>query len=203
MRFGLVTRALRTGLYGFELLPSFGDSFVCRPLFRGQGTGDGFDQLVLRMDRVRRVVGLKRVFHRGQQPGRFIVGRLNHPALALGQGRGHPCMPTAWIASLSPRFQKHAMALRGHGDEAQAPGTRCVLGDCEVFGGPARGQARGFRLARGGYRCLNLAVDALLSARGGRHKVVKAGQVEEETYQANAAGPDVDANEMAGNPEAV
>ena len=37
VRFGLVTRALRTGLYVFELLPGFGDGLVCRPLFRGHG----------------------------------------------------------------------------------------------------------------------------------------------------------------------
>src|SRR5262245_31930468 len=50
VRFGLVTGVLRTGLHVFELLPGFGDGCVCRPLFRGHGTGDGFDQLVLHVE---------------------------------------------------------------------------------------------------------------------------------------------------------
>ena len=49
----LVTCALRVGLHPFELLPGFGDGLVCRPLFRGHGTGDRFDQLVLDMEQVR------------------------------------------------------------------------------------------------------------------------------------------------------
>jgi hypothetical protein len=101
VRFGLVTCALRAGLYVFELLPSFGDGLVGRPRFRGHGTGDGFDQCVLPMEQVRRVVGLERVFHIGQQPGRFIAGRLNHPAIELCQGRHHVFMPTGLITGLS------------------------------------------------------------------------------------------------------
>src|SRR5262245_9484755 len=112
-------------------------------------------------------------------------------------------MPTDLIAGLSQLFQQNEIALRVHGDETQAPGKRFVLGDCKVFGGHARGQTRGFRLAIDSYRFLNLAVDALLSAIGGRHKAVKACQVEEETHQTNAAGPDFDANEMAGNHDTV
>ena len=49
----LVTRAWRVGLHPFELLPGFGDGLVCRPLLRGHGTGDRFDQLVLYMEHVR------------------------------------------------------------------------------------------------------------------------------------------------------
>ena len=111
-------------------------------------------------------------------------------------------MPTDVLASLSPLCHKHAMALRVHGDEAQAPGNRVGLGDGEVLGGPARGPARGFPRALGGYRCLTLAVDALRSARGGRHKAGKASQVEAETHHAQAAGPAFDANERAGHHEA-
>src|SRR5215831_12491939 len=59
VRFGLVTRGLGTGLYVFELLPGFGDGLVCRPLFRGHGPGDRFDQLVLHMEQVRLVVRLQ------------------------------------------------------------------------------------------------------------------------------------------------
>jgi hypothetical protein len=49
----------------------------------------------------------------------------------------------------------------------------------------------------------NLAVHLLLSPIGGGHKAVKASQVEEETHQAKAAGPDFDADQREGNHESV
>ena len=51
--FRLAPRALRVGLQPFELLSGLGDGLVCRLLFRGHGTGDRFDQLVLHMEQVR------------------------------------------------------------------------------------------------------------------------------------------------------
>lgn len=48
-----------------------------------------------------------------------------------------------------------------------------------------------------------LAVHRLLSPIGGRHKAIKAGQVEEEIHQANAAGPNCDADQRAGKHESV
>ena len=84
---GLVTCTLWVGLPPFELLPGCGDSLVGRPLFGGHGTGDCFDQLVLPMAQVGGVVRLEILFHRGEQAGRFLAGRLDHPAMALGQDR--------------------------------------------------------------------------------------------------------------------
>ena len=48
-----------------------------------------------------------------------------------------------------------------------------------------------------------VAMDRLLSPIGGRHTAVKAWQVEQETHQAHAACPHFDADEMAGNHEAM
>jgi hypothetical protein len=48
-----------------------------------------------------------------------------------------------------------------------------------------------------------LEVHLLRRPIGGGHKAVKAGQVAEETYQANAACPDCDADQMEGNHESV
>ena len=49
----------------------------------------------------------------------------------------------------------------------------------------------------------DLAVDVLLSAIGGCDKAVKARQVQEQTRQANAAGPDFDTDHMKSNDEPV
>src|SRR5262249_61878771 len=81
--FGLVIRAYRVGLQPFELLCGFANGLVCRPFFGGYGTGDGFDQLVLHMKQVRRVMRLQIMFHISQEPGCFIAGRLDDPAIEL------------------------------------------------------------------------------------------------------------------------
>ena len=92
--FGLLTRAFLVGLQPLELFLGFDHGLVCRPLFRGHGTGDGFDQLVLHMEQVGGVMGLQIVFHIGQQPGRFIAGRLDDPAIELCQGWRHERRPS-------------------------------------------------------------------------------------------------------------
>jgi len=51
--FGLVTSALLASLHQFELFHSFSDGLVRSPRFRGHGTRDCFDQLVLHMEQVR------------------------------------------------------------------------------------------------------------------------------------------------------
>jgi hypothetical protein len=107
------------------------------------------------------------------------------------------------IAGLRQLFQKHEVALGVHRDEAKAAGKRFVLGHRKVFLGHAVGQACGFILAIGHHRLFNVDIDLLLSAIGGCHKAVEARQVEKETHQANAAGPDFDADEMEGNHDAV
>ena len=87
--FGLITRVFRVTLQPFELLFGLGDGLVGRPFFGGHGTRNRFDQLVLHMEQVRRVMRLQIVFHIGQQPERFITGGLDHPAVELCQGRFH------------------------------------------------------------------------------------------------------------------
>src|SRR5215208_2413811 len=63
--FGLITRVLRVTLQPFELLFGLGDGLVGRPFFGGHGTRNRFDQLVLDMEQVRRVMRLQIVFHIG------------------------------------------------------------------------------------------------------------------------------------------
>jgi hypothetical protein len=112
-------------------------------------------------------------------------------------------MPRGLITGLSQLFQNNQVALWVHRDEAQATGTRFVLGHREVFWGPILGQAWGLGVAVGNDRLFTLEVHLLLSPIGGGPKAVKASQVEEETHQAHAAGPDFDADQREGNHESV
>src|SRR5262249_53005082 len=131
------------------------------------------------------------------------AGRLDYTAIELCQGWCHQRIPADVITSLSPLLQNNEVALRVHRDEAKAAGKRFVLGHREVFVGHALGQVCGFVLAIGHHRLFNLEIDLLLSPIGGRHKAVKSCQVEKETNQANAAGPDFDTDQMESNHDAV
>src|SRR5205085_4084638 len=55
----------------------------------------------------------------------------------------------------------------------------------------------------GHHRVFNVDIDLLLSPIGGCDKAVETRQVQEETHQANAAGPDFDTHQMEGNHDAV
>src|SRR5205823_5462384 len=55
----------------------------------------------------------------------------------------------------------------------------------------------------GHHRVFNVEIDLLLSPIGGCDKAVETRQVQEETHQANAAGPDFDTHQMEGNHDAV
>jgi hypothetical protein len=146
---GRVTWVLRVGVPPCELRLGFGDRRVGRPLFSGHGTGDRLDQLGLPLAQGGGVVRCESRCHRGAQPGRFIAGRWEHPAMARCQGWGHQRLPTGLIAGLSPRFPKQARALRVHRHQAQTAGTRVVLGHREVFWGPVLSHACGCSVAGG------------------------------------------------------
>ena len=201
--FGLVTCALLVSLHPFELFHGFSDGLVCSPLFRGHGSGDGFDQFVLYMEQVRCMVRFEIMCHIGQQPRRFIAGRLDHPAIELCQGRRHEVVPSGLITGLSQLFQNNEIALRVHRDEAKAAGKRFILSHREVFVGHVLGQAYGFIVALGHHRWFHVDIDLRLSPRGGRHNAVETRQMQEETHQANAACPDFDTDQMESHHDAV
>jgi hypothetical protein len=179
------------------------DGLVSRPLLGGHGTRDGFDQRVLHMAQVGCVVCLHIMLDIGQQPGRFIPGGLDHPAVALGEGGHHARIPAGLITGLGQLFHNHKVALWVHRDEAEATSTRVVLGPGEVCVGHVLGQAGGLAVARVDDGVFHLAVDLLLRPIGRGDKAVETRQVQEETPQAKATGPDFDADQMAGNHEAV
>jgi hypothetical protein len=190
-------------LQPFELLCRFGNGLMGRSLFGRHGTGDGFDQLGLPMQQVGGVMRFQIMFHRGQQSGGLIAGRLDDSAMPRCQSRCHACIPAGLIACLRQLFHNDEVALGVHGDEAQAAGEGCVLGDGEVFVGHRFGHAWGLALGIGDNGWLNVDVDRLLSPIGGRHKAVEAGEGEEETHQAHAAGANFDADSMKSHHASV
>ena len=107
------------------------------------------------------------------------------------------------ITGLSELFHKNEVAVGVYGDETEAAGKRFVLGDSAVLFGHRLGQSCGFILVVSHHRLFNLNIDLLLCPIGGRHKAVETRQIQEETHQANAAGPDFDADHMESHHESV
>ena len=107
------------------------------------------------------------------------------------------------IAGLSELFQKNEVAVGVYGDETEAAGKRFVLSDSEVLFGHRLGQAWGLGVVIVDYRLFNVNIDLLLCPIGGRYKAVETRQIQEETNQANAAGPDFDADHMESHHESV
>ena len=83
----------------------------------------------------------------GQQARAFITGRLDDPAVELGEGGFHQRIPAALITGLSRLFQDDEVAIRVHRDEAKAAGKGFVLRHGDVFLGHLLGQARCLALA--------------------------------------------------------
>jgi len=107
------------------------------------------------------------------------------------------------ITSLGQLFHNNKVALWGQRDKAEATRQRFVLGSGEVFVGHGLGQAGGLALALVDAGVFHLAVALLPSPIGGGDKAVETRQVQEETHQAHATGPDCEAEQMAGNHAAV
>src|SRR5215510_11068863 len=107
------------------------------------------------------------------------------------------------ITGLSQLCQQNKVARWVHREEAQASGTRFVLGHREVFGGPGLGPAWGLGVAVGNDGVFTLELPLLLSPIGGGPQAVKAGQGEAEPHQAHPACPDCAADQRAGHHASV
>ncbi len=91
------------------------------------------------MEQVGGVVRFEIVFDIGQQPRGFIAGRLDHPAVELGEGGFHVRVPAGLIAALSQLLQHDEVAVGVYRDEAKAASKGFVLGHGEVFLGHVLG----------------------------------------------------------------
>ena len=200
---GLVPRALRGALPPCQRLCGVADGLLGGPLCGGQGTRDRFDELRLPMAPVGCVVGLERMLDISPAPGRFSAGGVAHPAVAPCSGWCQARLPRGVLTGLSQLCHTQDVPLRGHRAEAQAAGTRVVLGHGEVCGRHGRGHACGVIVAIGHQRVCHLDMALRLHPIGGRHKAVATRQRQAETHQAQAAGSACDTDKMESHPASV
>ena len=132
----------------------------------------------------------------GQQARCFIAGRLDDLTVETRKRLLHERMPRVLIAGVGRLLQDDVVALGFHRHQAQPPGKRFILGQRDVFGGHVFGQTRAFLSAVRHDRLLHLTVDLLLRPIGGRDKAIKAGELQQQTHQANATGTDFGAHQM-------
>jgi hypothetical protein len=94
----------------------------------GHGTADGFDQLMLHMEEVRRVVRAEVMLHVGQQARCFIAGRLYDLTVETRKRLLHKRIPRVLIAGVGRLLQNDVVALRVRRHQAQPAGKRFILG---------------------------------------------------------------------------
>ena len=99
-----------------------------RPLLGGHGTADGFDQLMLHMEDVRRVMRTEVMLHVGQQARCFIAGRLYDLTVETRKRLLHQRIPRVVIAALGRLLQNDVVALGVRRHQAKPAGKRFIFG---------------------------------------------------------------------------
>jgi hypothetical protein len=158
---------------------------------------------MLHMEYVRRVVCAEVMFHVGQQPRRFIAGRLHDLTVQPRQGLLHERLPRVLSTGVGRLLQNNGVALGCRCHQAQSAGTRFILGHRDGFGGHGWCQPCAVLLAIPHHCCLHLAVDLLLDARGGSNKALEACEFAQPTHQAHAPGPHCRAHQMSPENETM
>jgi hypothetical protein len=126
--------------------------------------------------------------HRRQQRGRFIARGVHQVTRETGARRLQEGRPRGLSAAWGRLRHQHGVALGGHGHQAQPAGTRGLLGDGEVWGGPVVCPTRAGLSAGRPAGLLALTGDLGLRPRGCRAKAIKAGALPQQTPQAPAPG---------------
>jgi hypothetical protein len=182
-----------------KLLLRLGGHLRCRPLLGGHGAADRFDQLMLHMEEVRRVVCAEVMFNISQQARCFIAGRLNDLTVQTRKRLLHERMPRVLIAALCRLLQDDVVALGFHRHETKPACKRFILGQGDGFGGHVPCQPGTFLAAIRHDRLLHLPVDLVLRPISGADKAIETRELPQQTYQANATRPDFSAHQ--GEPE--
>lgn len=140
------------------------------------------------MQDVRRVMRPTIMFHLGQQGRCCVACGWHHVTMETGECLRHEGLPRAVIAGLSRVLQEHVVALGVHGHQAQAAGTRVILGHRAVCGGQIFGQTRAFLAAVRHDGLLHLTVHLVLRPRGRGNNTIQAWELHQQTHEATATG---------------
>jgi len=174
-----------------------------RPLLGGHGAGDGFDQFMLPMEEVWRVVRPKVMGNIRQPARRFIACRLDPLTVQTCKRLFHEGMPRVLIAAWGCLLQEDVVALGLSCHQAKPPSTRCILGPRDGFGGHVFGSTRAFLVPIRPDGLLHLPVDLVLRPIGSRDKAIKAWELQEEAHQAHATGADCGTHHVYPEDEAM
>jgi hypothetical protein len=130
-----VADALHVPLSLLTPLLRLGGRLCSRPLLGGHGAGDGFDQFMLPMEEVWRVVRPKVMGNIRQQARRFIACRLAPLTVQTCKRLFHEGMPRVLSAAWGCLLQEDVVALGLYCHQAKPPSKRFILGQRDGFGG--------------------------------------------------------------------
>ena len=170
----LVVGVVEALLHPLERLFSLGGSLGGSALFAGHGGRDGFAQLMLHMEHVRRVMRSKVMFNIRQQSRGFITGRLDHRAVETRKGLFHQGIPGVLIPCLGRLLQDLGVAPSLDPNHTQTTRKGFILRHRDVFGWHLASQARTLLVAVRHDRLFNTTVDLLLRPIGGANNPMQA-----------------------------
>src|SRR6266571_5456335 len=167
-----------------------------RSLFGGHGGCDGFAQLMLHMEEVRRVMCPEVVGNIREQPRGFITGRLNHLAVETRKGWRHQLIPRVLIPCWGGVLQHNVVALGVYPHQAQTARQRFIQRHRHLFRRHLVRQTCAFFLAVRHHRFFNVAVDLLLRPIGRADKPIEARELQQQTHQANPTGTNLNTHHV-------
>jgi hypothetical protein len=157
-------------------------------LFGGQWGRDGFAQLMLHMEDVRRVMRPKAMGNIRQKSRRLITRRLHDLTVEPRKSLLHQRIPRVVIARLRRLLQQNIVAHRLYTHQRQTTGKGFILRQRDVFGWHLMSQTRTLFVAVRHYGFFHATVDLLLRAVRGADKSIETRYPQEQTRQANPTG---------------
>ncbi len=159
-----------------------------RPLLGGQGAADGLPQRRRHRAEVRRGVRAEVLLHVSQPAWGCSAGRWDALTVATRPGLLPKRLPRVVSAGVGRLLSNDGVALGGRRPQAQAAGTRVLLGQRHGFGGHVLGQTCAFLVALRHARLLPLTVPLGLRPIRGRDQAIQARECAQQTPQAQTTG---------------
>jgi hypothetical protein len=160
-----------------------------RSLVDGQRGCDRWPQCMVPREEVGRVMGPKMLVHLRQASRGVITGRWHALAMQAGQGVCHQGRPGGVSAGQGRVLSPHGVAHRLSPYAAAPPGTRCIVRDGAVCGGPLAPSAGPLLLAGGPDGLLHTPGDLGRPPLRGADTSLAARHRHDQTPQAHPPGP--------------
>jgi hypothetical protein len=178
---------------------------------RGLGLGDPTghrrrgppDELLLKMEQVRRMVGLQVRAGVLEQPRALVTGRLHDLDGKIAHGGGQLLAPRLAVAPVSILFQQDEARGCFHGHQARLGVEGLILEDGDLFGLHLLAQPLGLLIAEVAQLMFQLGDGLLLKAVGAGHEAVEPAELQKGADRPDATGVHLSDDGLNGQNDAT